>query len=165
MCRADRYLEYGDKYWIGSTGVGKSSGHLHHQVTHGDGDTCATCCDVMQGGSTCPEHVATGGWEIARRDEAGSWSWVSDPRLQVTCVEEAGDGGDGGDVPDTVRGHPGHPPPYMLPYRQPRPGENNIKMVTIFYYTPHSPDKGGSYSGVAVAVFGLVSLVDIVDNI
>ena len=32
MCRADRYLEYGDKYWIGSTGVGKSSGHLHHQV-------------------------------------------------------------------------------------------------------------------------------------
>ena len=88
---------------------------------------------VMQGGSTCPEHVATGGWEIARRDEAGSWSWRSDPRLLVTCVEEGGDGGDDGDVPDTVRGHPGHPPPYMLPYRQPRPGENNtnIKMVTL----------------------------------
>ena len=103
MCRADRYLEYGDKYWIGSTGVGKSSGHLHHQVTHRDGDTCDTCATcLMQGGSTCPEHVATGGWEIARRDEAGSWSWRSDPRLLVTCVEEGGDGGDDGDVPDTA---------------------------------------------------------------
>ena len=26
----DRYLEYGNKYWIASTGVGKTSGHIHN---------------------------------------------------------------------------------------------------------------------------------------
>ena len=47
----DRYLEYGDKYWLGSSGVGKKSGHLHHH-----------------GGSVCPEN-ANGVWQISRNKD------------------------------------------------------------------------------------------------
>ena len=66
----DRYLEYGDKYWLGNTGVGKSSGHIHHD-----------------GGSVCPEDIK-GEWQISSKDSEGHWSWHNDLELVVTCVTE-----------------------------------------------------------------------------
>ena len=67
----DRFLEYGDKYWLGNSGVGRKSGHLHHH-----------------GGSVCPEHIQ-GDWEISHQDEDdGTWSWQIDEDLTVECVTE-----------------------------------------------------------------------------
>jgi len=86
----DRYLEYGDKYWLGSSGVGKKSGHLHHH-----------------GGSVCPEN-ANGVWQISRQEEDGAWSWQDDPQLKVECVHDRLDG----------RARPGNGPPLALPLIQ-----------------------------------------------
>jgi len=66
----DRYLEYGDRYWLGSTGVGKTSGHIHHN-----------------GGSICPESI-TGEWQISTKSSEGDWSWKTDLGLLVTCITE-----------------------------------------------------------------------------
>ena len=68
---ADRYLEYGNKYWLGTTGVGKVSGHLHHK-----------------GGSICPEEILPGSWSISFRQEDGEWVWQEDPLLRVECLGE-----------------------------------------------------------------------------
>ena len=76
--------------------MGKASGHIHNA-----------------GGSTCPEHLEAGAWQISREEE-GKWSWVSDPDLQVTCVTEVTEAGK----------H--KPPPYALPYRRPKQGEHII---------------------------------------
>jgi hypothetical protein len=67
----DRFLEYGDRYWLVSTGVGKTSGHLNHV-----------------GGSVCPEHLDVG-WKISTLDEQGSWDWTEDAGLRVDCLPEA----------------------------------------------------------------------------
>jgi len=66
----DRFLEYGDRYWIVSSGVGKSSGHLNHL-----------------GGSVCPEHISDG-WQISQQDSSGNWGWMADPGVLVSCLEE-----------------------------------------------------------------------------
>ena len=67
----DRFLEYGNKYWLANTGVGKKSGHLHHD-----------------GGSVCPESI-TGEWQISSQDEKGRWSWTTDVELKVSCLTES----------------------------------------------------------------------------
>ena len=94
----DRFLEYGDKYWLGNSGVGRKSGHLHHH-----------------GGSVCPEHIQ-GDWEVSRQDEDdGTWSWQADEDLKVECVEEKEK--DVRDHADHLVGVPGKHPhqPYALP--------------------------------------------------
>jgi len=63
----DRFLEYEDRNWIVSTGVGKSSGHLNHL-----------------GGSVCPEHVDSG-WQVSQQDSLGNWGWIGEPGVKVTC--------------------------------------------------------------------------------
>ena len=96
----DRYLEYGNKYWIASTGVGKTSGHLHNA-----------------GGSVCPEHLGPGDWEISREVE-DKWTWVSDPDLEVICVPENSE-----DHDDDVGHEESHRhPSYGLTHRRPRQG-------------------------------------------
>ena len=67
----DRFLEYGNKYWLANTGVGKKSGHMHHD-----------------GGSVCPEFIR-GEWQISSQDEKGRWSWTTDVELKVTCLDES----------------------------------------------------------------------------
>ena len=69
----DRFLEYGEKYWIVNTGVGKGSGHIHHP-----------------GGSVCPEHIKSE-WQIANKDEDDDWFWKDDPKLEITCVKQRKD--------------------------------------------------------------------------
>lgn len=66
----DRFLEYGDRYWIVSTGVGKTSGHLNHL-----------------GGSVCPESIKSG-WQISTQDPQGNWGWMADPGVRLSCVAE-----------------------------------------------------------------------------
>jgi len=66
----DRFLEYGEKYWLVSTGVGKGSGHIHHP-----------------GGSVCPEHIKNE-WQIAHKDDNGEWGWKDDPKLEITCIKQ-----------------------------------------------------------------------------
>jgi len=68
----DRFLEYGDRYWLVSTGVGKGSGHIHHP-----------------GGSVCPEHIKSE-WQIADKDDDDNWLWKDDPELEITCVNPTG---------------------------------------------------------------------------
>ena len=102
---ADRYLEYGNKYWLGNTGVGKVSGHLHHQ-----------------GGSVCPEDIAAGGWSISFKTPTQSWEWREDPQLKVVCVETKDH-----EVPQHIKKFPtqsGHGPK-ALPIRQPNIKGNN----------------------------------------
>ena len=67
----DRFLEYGNKYWLANTGVGKKSGHMHHD-----------------GGSVCPEFI-TGEWQISSQDEKGRWSWTTDVELKVSCLADS----------------------------------------------------------------------------
>ena len=67
----DRFLEYGNKYWLANTGVGKKSGHMHHD-----------------GGSICPESI-TGEWQISSQDEKGRWSWTTDVELKVSCLKKS----------------------------------------------------------------------------
>ena len=67
----DRYLEYGDRYWLASNGVGKTSGHIHHD-----------------GGSICPEQIKEE-WQVSTKDKEGDWTWATDQQLVVTCSEEA----------------------------------------------------------------------------
>jgi len=69
----DRFLEYGYKHWLVSTGVGKSRGHIHHT-----------------GGSVCPEHIEKE-WEISDKDKNGAWFWKDDPELKITCVKKKND--------------------------------------------------------------------------
>jgi len=65
----DRFLEYGDRYWLVSTGVGKASGHIHHH-----------------GGSVCPEHIEKE-WQISDKDEDGGWVWRDDTKLKISCIK------------------------------------------------------------------------------
>ena len=69
----DRFLEYGDRYWLVSTGIGMYSGHIHHP-----------------GGSVCPEHIKNE-WQIAEQRKNGQWTWKSDPELKITCVKKSND--------------------------------------------------------------------------
>jgi len=69
----DRFLEYGEKYWLVSTGVGKGSGHIHHP-----------------GGSVCPEHIKNE-WQIAHKNEDDEWAWKDDPKLEITCIKQKAD--------------------------------------------------------------------------
>jgi len=73
MAGEDRFLEYGTRYWLASTGVGKTSGHIHHH-----------------GGSVCPEHIK-GEWQISSKDEAGDWVWTDDLELKVSCAKHTTD--------------------------------------------------------------------------
>jgi hypothetical protein len=66
----DRFLEYGERYWLVSTGVGLFSGHIHHP-----------------GGNVCPEHIKNE-WQIADKDEKDNWFWKDDPELEITCVKQ-----------------------------------------------------------------------------
>jgi len=66
----DRFLEYGERYWLVNTGVGKGSGHIHHA-----------------GGSVCPEHIKNE-WQIADKSEDDSWVWKDDTKLEITCVNK-----------------------------------------------------------------------------
>ena len=93
----DRFLEYGDKYWLGNSGVGRKSGHLHHH-----------------GGSVCPEHIQ-GDWEVSRQDEDdGTWSWQEDEDLKVECVREKDVREEHADHSVGHSGKHSHPP-YSLP--------------------------------------------------
>ena len=65
----DRFLEYGEKYWLLSTGIGKRSGHIHHH-----------------GGSVCPEHIEKE-WQISDKNKDGRMGWKDDPDLKIMCVE------------------------------------------------------------------------------
>ena len=69
------------------------------------------------GGSTCPEHLQAGAWEISREVE-DKWTWVADPDLKVICV------------PETSRGHgagsheePHRFPPYAMPHQREKKGD------------------------------------------
>ena len=53
----DRFLEYGDRYWLVTAGVGRTTGRIHHTVS-----------------SVCPQHIRSG-WRIASRDGEGEWKW------------------------------------------------------------------------------------------
>ena len=66
----DRFLEYGVGYWLVSSGVGRSSGHIHHHW-----------------GSVCPEHIVDE-WQISDKDEDGNWVWKDDPKLKIECVSK-----------------------------------------------------------------------------
>eukprot|EP00092_Neocalanus_flemingeri_P004424 GFUD01004759.1.p1 GENE.GFUD01004759.1~~GFUD01004759.1.p1 ORF type:complete len:337 (+),score=61.88 GFUD01004759.1:200-1210(+) len=69
----DKFLEYRDRYWLASSGVGRTSGHIHHPR-----------------GSVCPEHIEKE-WQISDKNEDGQWVWKEDPELKITCVKQMND--------------------------------------------------------------------------
>ena len=76
----DRYLEYGNRHWLVSKGIGKTIGYIHHP-----------------GGSVCPEHIKNE-WQIAYKDQDDQWLWKDDPMLEITCAKPVGT------LPDFMQG-------------------------------------------------------------
>ena len=72
------------------------------------------------GGSTCPEHLEAGAWEISREVE-DKWTWVADPDLKVICVPETNKGHEAGSHEDP---HRFPPSPYVMKHPRQKEGDS-----------------------------------------
>ena len=112
------------------------TGCLHDDFRTDRSVLTLTSFDV--GGSTCPEHLEAGAWEISREVE-DKWTWVADPDLKVVCVPETNKGHEAGSHEEPHRF-----PPYVMPHPREKQGDSQeylegISELAARKYRPRWP--------------------------